>query len=367
MKTSCSMGLCVALMLYATVPDAQAGKGGGKPPPPPAINTHSIQQPPIKLGTSGGWAPDLANGYCCGGTLGSLVCDGTGQYILSNFHVFAGDQVAGGNGTVATLGDPIIQPGLIDVGCNAAAAQTVASLDAYADPLQGANIDAALARVVPGMVDPSGAILGIGTLSAATVAPAVNMAVKKCGRTTGLTSSRISALNATIRVAYDTECAGTARGTATFTGQIVIANKGNKFLNAGDSGSLLVENVSANPRAVGLLFAGSSTTAIANPISDVLNTFGVQMVGVASGAAAATADTSASPAHAKAMAAQKRMAARIEALPNVVGHGIGAGLGDSPVIKVFVEKDAESVRRALPAVVDGHPIVVEEVGLIVAF
>ena len=42
------------------------------------------QTPPIQLGTSGGWSKDLANGFCCGGTLGSLVKIGSTQYILSN-------------------------------------------------------------------------------------------------------------------------------------------------------------------------------------------------------------------------------------------------------------------------------------------
>src|SRR5213082_2275978 len=34
------------------------------------------------------------------------------QYILSNYHVFESDIIPGGNNTVATTGDPIIQPGL---------------------------------------------------------------------------------------------------------------------------------------------------------------------------------------------------------------------------------------------------------------
>ena len=42
---------------------------------PMAGNT-AKQTPPISLGTSGGWRYDLANGYCCGGTLGSLVTKG---------------------------------------------------------------------------------------------------------------------------------------------------------------------------------------------------------------------------------------------------------------------------------------------------
>jgi hypothetical protein len=63
----------------------------------------------------------------------------------------------------------------------------------------------------------------------------------------------------------------------TFTGQIVILNRGKRFLNSGDSGSLMVENVSTNPRAVGLLFAGSSTSAIANPIGQVLPNLGAPL------------------------------------------------------------------------------------------
>jgi hypothetical protein len=41
----------------------------------------------------------------------------------------------------------------------------------------------------------------------------------------------------------------------------------------------MVEDVATNPRAVGLLYAGSSTTAVAQPIGSVLSYFGVTMVG----------------------------------------------------------------------------------------
>ena len=66
----------------------------------------------------------------------------------------------------------------------------------------------------------------------------------------------------------------------TFTGQIVVKSpRLNPFLSAGDSGSLMVENKSKKPHAVGLLFAGSSTTAIAQPIDEVLSFLGATMVG----------------------------------------------------------------------------------------
>jgi hypothetical protein len=241
--------------------------------------SHTAKQtPPIQLGTSGGWSKDLANGYCCGGTLGSLVSIGGQQHILSNYHVFESDIVPGGNNTVATTGDPVIQPGLIDVNCTAANAQTVATL-VKKSSLPNSNVDCSVAKVASAMVRTDGAILEIGTISATTVNAALNQAVKKSGRTTGLTRSSVSGLNATISVAYDNECAGGAAFTKTFTGQIVIANKGSRFLNSGDSGSLMVEDVATNPHAVGLLFAGSSSTAIANPINQVLSFLGATMVG----------------------------------------------------------------------------------------
>ena len=231
------------------------------------------QTPPIQLGTSGGWRYDLANGYCCGGTLGSLVTDGTNKYILSNYHVFEADIVSGGNSRVATTGDYVIQPGLIDVNCTAANAQNVATL-VVRHSLPNNNVDCSIAKIVTGMVSTTGSILGIGTISKTVLAPSVNLKVKKAGRTTGLARSTISGLNATISVAYENECAGGSAFTKTFTGQIVIKNTGSKFLAGGDSGSLMVQDVATNPKPVGLLFAGSSTTAIANPISSVLSFLG---------------------------------------------------------------------------------------------
>lgn len=248
-----------------------------KPITASAVSHTAKQTPPIQLGTSGGWGHDLANGYCCGGTLGSLVQVGGTQYILSNYHVFESDIVSGGNGITSSIGDPIIQPGLIDVGCNAANAQSVATLQKKSS-LPGSNVDASIAEA-SGMVRTDGAILEIGTISSSIVGAFINQAVKKSGRTTGLSKSKVSGLNATVSVAYDNECAGGAAFTKTFTGQIIINNRGSKFLAGGDSGSLMVEDVSTNPRAVGLLFAGSNTLAVANPIGEVLSFLGATMVG----------------------------------------------------------------------------------------
>ncbi len=239
----------------------------------------AFQTPPIQLGTSGGWRKDLANGYCCGGTLGSLIAIGSQQRILSNYHVFESDIVSGGNGTTAQTGDFIIQPGLIDVNCSAAGSQNVATL-VKTSSLPGSNVDCSSANVISGMVRTDGAILEVGVLHAGTgVAAFVNQAVKKSGRTTGLTRSTVNGLNATVSVQYENECAGGIAFTKTFTGQILVANRSSRFLNSGDSGSLMVQDVTTNPNAVGLLFAGSSSIAVANPIGQVLSFFGATMVG----------------------------------------------------------------------------------------
>jgi len=256
-----------------------------KPAPAPTVSHKAKQKSPIQLGTSGGWGYDLANGYCCGGTLGSLVqvTDSSGnvtKYILSNYHVFESDIEAGGNNRVATTDDPIIQPGLIDVGCNADNAQVVATL-VQLSSLPNSNVDASVARVIDGMVRDDGAILEIGTISRSTVAASLNQKVKKSGRTTGLTRSYVTGLNATVSVTYDNECAGGEAFTKTFTGQIIVANRASNFLAGGDSGSLMVEDKATNPGAVGLLFAGSSTLAVANPIDEVLTFIGTKLGGTA--------------------------------------------------------------------------------------
>jgi len=259
-------GLPVIVSVTGKFKAMKGGGGGG-------VSHTAKQTPPIQLGTSGGWRYDLANGYCCGGTIGSLIQRGGTQYVLSNYHVFWGDIVNGGNSRVATAGDPVIRPGLIDVGCVAANAQDVATLSGSGS-LPSANVDAGYAQVIPGMVRTDGAILEVGTLSASTVGASIGQLVKKSGRTTGLSRSSVSALNATINIQYENECAGGPSFVKTFTGQIVIKNRRSAFLNSGDSGSLMVQDVTTNPRAVGLLYAGSNTDAIANPIGAVLSWVG---------------------------------------------------------------------------------------------
>lgn len=367
-SSAMTIGAAAAAIVLAFSP----GESLAKPPGGTAGVSHAAKQsPPIELGTSGGWSYDLANGYCCGGTLGALVDIGGTQYILSNWHVLAMDTAAGGNNRVAGDGDPVIQPGLIDVRCNAGSAQAVGTLAMTPSPLES-NVDAAIAEVVPGMVAASGAILEIGPLAAETADATLGQAVKKSGRTTRLTRSKVSALNATVNVSYETECAGSAAFVKKYTGQIIVANKGSKFLNSGDSGSLLVEDVASSPRAVGLLFAGSNLAAVANPIGEVLATLDTHglsaaMVGTQTAAAPAAATADLEVAIERALAAQTRNADVLERVPESTGHAIGLDAKGRVVIKVLVESDSPRARAGTPRSLDGVPVEVVVVGRIVAY
>lgn len=240
-----------------------------------------VQSRPVKLGTSGGNINDISSGFCCSGTLGALVEGGGIQYVLSNNHVLART-----NG--ALPGEQIIQPGLIDQypTCARDATDTVANLSDFITigfkkggsvPLN--EVDAAIAEIVPGAVDPNGVVLDIGELGSETAVAVVGQAVKKSGRTTGLTTGVVSAINVTVDVGYTKECGMGGTEVARFRNQILIQSAG--FSGGGDSGSVIVEGAASKPRAVGLLFAGSSdgSNTLANPIGAVLNAFGVTMPG----------------------------------------------------------------------------------------
>jgi hypothetical protein len=350
-------------MLVPVVAQRGGGPGGGGGTPKPDHKARQLR--PIALGVSGGNATDTANGFCCSGTLGALVQNGQGQFILSNSHVFAHD-VQGEGADVAQVGDPINQSGLIDVNCQTRPDDYVATLSTLSSINPGfvSAVDAALAAVTPGQVRADGAILEIGEISSTPADAFLSQRVKKSGRTTGLTTSRVEGLNATVSVGYTSECGG-PQYTSTFTGQIIVANRGSKFIAGGDSGSLMVEDAANGPRAVGLLFAGSSSIAIANPIGDVLDYFGVSLVGQAGAAGAEVPDATTQQAAARAIAAQERNAGRLISVPGAVGHAVGF-TPNGVAIKVYVVEMSDRARQAMPNQIDGVPVVLEAVGRIMA-
>jgi len=235
------------------------------------------QNVPVELGTSGGNANDSSvQGkliYCCSGTLGSLVERNGTFYILSNNHVLA-------RSDSAQIGDAIIQPGLTDGNCSSTGTTTVGNLTQFVNlQAAGTNVDAAIAQIVTGTVDTSGNILLLGRTAPGGTPDAgpphagngisANMGenVAKSGRTSGLTCSTVDALDVTTSVSYQTGCSTGTTYSVTYTEQISVS--GGNFSASGDSGSLLVDQNTADP--VALLYAGSDTDSVGNPVGDVLS------------------------------------------------------------------------------------------------
>ena len=354
--------------------------------------THQAQLPaPILLGSSGGNNNDYdAKGNqivdCCGGTLGSLIKNSAGtQYLLSCNHVLArSDQ--------ASVGEMIIQPGLIDSNCTpngeGSGTTPVGVLTAWI-PLgsSSTNVDAAIAQVDSGAVNTSGeiqelgALQGNGTLAAAPPgisstggkgeSGSINLVVAKSGRTTGLTCASISATNLDVEVDYYTNCAETDPYlTKNYTNQLAI--EGNQFSDAGDSGSLVVDAGNAEP--VGLYFAGGLTNSgvsegVANPAPSVLSELGTQtgtsytFVGTTDhpvsclnyGNVTATAAQAQTLSDAQAVLAQQALAqARMLVNPSAGILGVASGksndrAGDAAVILYF----DQSINVALPQTIAG--------------
>lgn len=215
---------------------------------------------PVPIGVSTGH-PDIT-----AGTIGARVKDALGNvYALSNNHVYA-------NANDANLDDIVIQPGTFDGGVSPN--DEIGRLDSFVPiDFSGGNntVDAAIAfssKALLGNSTPADD--GYGTPSSTTVAAFVGQSVKKYGRTTKLTQGQVAEINVTVDVCYEVVfiwCIKLAR----FVGQVGISPR--NFSGGGDSGSLIVTEAGNNP--VGLLFAGSDTRTLANPIEAVLSTFGV--------------------------------------------------------------------------------------------
>jgi hypothetical protein len=118
----------------------------------------------------------------------------------------------------AQAGQDISQPGLIDNNCQV---HTVVADFTVAPPLNS-GVDAAIAQLRPGLMDGTGFIEDIGTISSVVRTPTVGLAVRKSGRTTGHTTGTIGSINTTVSVRYPKSCGGGGGPTFTFTNQVVI-------------------------------------------------------------------------------------------------------------------------------------------------
>lgn len=296
----------------------------------------------LHFGVSGGNAGDITRRFCCSGTLGSLVQANGTQYILSNNHVL-------GLSGQAQPGQDISQPGLIDNNCRVA--RVVADF-AAASPL-GSNVDAALAQLRAGAMDSTGFIEDIGTISSVVRPPEIGLQVAKSGRTTGFTTGAIASINTSVNVRYPKSCGQNGGAIVNYTNQVVINST--TFSAGGDSGSLIVSNDAAhNP--VALLFAGSSTSTIGNPIGEVLSKLGTALGGATVsfvGAAIAPVTLASGPAqiliNQAATALHEHRPQIMGRNPNVIGMGVGVA-DDNPseaVIVVYIDRTAGAI-PALP-------------------
>ena len=205
-------------------------------------------------------------GVSCGeveitaGAIGCLVVLNNNRLcVLSNNHVLA-------NLNAAPLGSPIVQPGTVDGGN--LPDDRIGVLERFV-PIQfpGPNlIDCAAAWTAFSLVRPQHVTY---QLNPAPIAPSLNLSVLKNGRTTQATMGMITGIGVNaVQVNY-----GGGR-VGVFNNQLIIQGiAGRPFSAGGDSGSLIVSANSRQP--VALLFAGSATHTIANPIGEVMSQLGI--------------------------------------------------------------------------------------------
>jgi len=229
----------------------------------PAKGGYSVGHYKITAGTISTGVYDILPG----GTV-SPPANGLGippkTYILSNNHVLA-------NSNDASIGDPILQPGPYDGGTNPA--DLIGNLNrfipiTFEPPTPRAQhnnlVDAAVAEVQFHDIDReiywTGPVRGWRRKSNVPV----GTLVKKTGRTTNFTTGRIVAINATVDVGYG------GGKVARFKDQFIAGG----MSAGGDSGSLVT---TLDSIAVGLLFAGSTTSTIINPIENVRSLLKVEV------------------------------------------------------------------------------------------
>lgn len=171
--------------------------------------------------------------------------------ILSNWHVMVVEP--------ASAGCPIHQPTTF--------LPTMARISHWQSvSWQSPNyFDAALAdAMIDGFHTVSPEIREIGFPWPTISHPAVGMEVCKVGRTTDRTCGVCIAIDAAVKVGYNSH-------TATFLNQAVFAGEAGSFSAPGDSGSVIL--VSEDNAPVALLFAGNAELTIGSPMAPIADHF----------------------------------------------------------------------------------------------
>jgi hypothetical protein len=200
--------------------------------------------------------------YAIVGTLGALVTDrsGYGQVMgLTTFHAACVDDAW-------SVGDEMVHPSRVDGGVGPA--DVVATLCRAA--LSGSADAAALLLTPRRRFRPS--IVDIGAVTGSAVATRGTI-VRKRGRATGLTTGRITSVDATVLIDYRD-----GLGVRVLRDQLRVEAVGGAVMgDYGDSGAAVVD---PDNRVVGLYLAGnpSGTVAFASPIGAVLDQLDVDLI-----------------------------------------------------------------------------------------
>jgi hypothetical protein len=208
--------------------------------------------------------PDVpASGdYIFVGTLGLIVKDRTtgAKMALTNFHVACVD-------SHWAVGDTQTHPGRVDGG-----SCPTGKFGSIVRAVLSNHVDGAVVSIDPGKAM-SCSIVEIGNVKG-TAGASIGQAVRKRGRTTGLTYGNVVSIDFTTSIDY-----GDGLGVHILRNQIRIdvdTSHSTQFGDHGDSGSAVVD--SAN-KVVGLHFAGNTagTMGIANPIAFVQDELNVDV------------------------------------------------------------------------------------------
>lgn len=221
---------------------------------------------PVQPGCSCSFqAPPPDQGMLTASTIGAIVQAGGKTFILSNNHALA-------NANDLPVGTPIFHPGLLDQpDLNT---DQIAVLTSFVPISSNAAnvVDCAIAELLEGVPFSPEILPDVGKLSSAQpIVAAEGMTVVKAGRSTSATAGKVLEVNGTLQVVYPSV------GIVTFDNQIFVQDLDGPFSASGDSGALVVDQVSR--AGTGLLFAKTPDGFTAcNPLDAVLTALGVTLV-----------------------------------------------------------------------------------------
>ena len=253
-------------------------QSGNSPPPPPIPAYHVSSSGKYTCGSS-----VYIGNHRGAGTLGCLLQDKQGnKFGLSNNHVLA-------DNNYADLGLPIGVPGLLDVVSGGIDPVSVGHLHKAVPLMDGSasivpcknNIDAAIFSLSPsGANYLSSSQRNYYDTPTSVLSPKANMKVQKVGRTTGMTSGRITSRFAS-PVAVCGKVAHTGSDKLIYFNNVwgIEEDNGNAFSLSGDSGSIITNLGDDGTRhVVGLLFAGSAELTFMVDIQTVLTAFDMEIL-----------------------------------------------------------------------------------------